>query len=277
MALDYTANPTYFAHALRLERHDGQVFGFTEHDMPAAMDVVYTEDQGLTATSIMKTAGTDVGTLEITTLNDGSLFTLQDILGQVWRNAEFLIFRYNWANLGDGIDPLLAGTIGEIRILGTELKIELRDRRQALQQEIGNKITKTCRYRLGSTNILTGGFCLKDISGPIYTHTGSVTVAGQVTVTTTLSAAVDFFGEGTLEWTSGENEGQVVKIGYFSGGVVQFSRPLFGLVQVGDAFIAVAGCRKRFTEDCVTKFANGINFGGEKDATGINTITASPV
>ena len=34
------------------------------------------------------------------------------------------------------------------------------------------------------------------------------------------------------------------------------------VVTAGDTFVVYAGCTKRYTEDCLTKFNNGLNFRG---------------
>lgn len=289
MLTEYANNPTRIAHALRLTQRQagdsavatGDVFGFTEHDEPVTIGgVTYEDDQGLTATSIITSVGTDVGNLEITTLNDESLFTFADITGGLWNNADFLIFRYNWAtppsSMSD-VHGLMAGTISQISIEGPILKIELRDVRQAIQQDIGNASIKTCRYRLGSTSVATGGFCMKDVSSSPFTRTATVTTAGQQTFTASGRTEVaDYFGDGELEWLTGANTGQLVKIKSFASGVFTLVRPMFGTVVNGDTARVVVGCRKRFDEDCVGKFANGLNHGGEKDRRGLNNLTASP-
>ena len=39
-------------------------------------------------------------------------------------------------------------------------------------------------------------------------------------------------------------------------------------IAIGDTYTGIAGCRKNFTDDCVTKFANGVNFRGEPHVPG---------
>jgi hypothetical protein len=47
-------------------------------------------------------------------------------------------------------------------------------------------------------------------------------------------------------------------------------------MKVGDTYEAIAGCRKRFEEDCQTKWNNELNFGGEPHRRGVNVLTAAP-
>lgn len=278
LASHYLQTATTVAYAMKLIRRnpeDGSIvetLGFTSHDKNKTISsVLYRASPGLSVSNIAMTSGTAVGNLELTTLNDGSVFTRTAILNRVWSNAEFHLFRFNWQSVTDGVENILSGTLGEIKIHGAQLVIELRDWRQYIQQPIGSLSTKTCRYRFGD------GKCKKDITTPPLRVTGSVTTAGQASFTDSTKVQVaDFFGEGEIFWTSGNNLGAWVKVKEFASGVFTLVNSMYGLVQVGDTFVAIAGCRKRFEEDCITKHANGVNFGGEPHRQGLNSLTAAP-
>jgi hypothetical protein len=47
-------------------------------------------------------------------------------------------------------------------------------------------------------------------------------------------------------------------------------------VAIGDTYSVHAGCTKRFTEDCTTKFANALNFQGEPHVPTVDELTAAP-
>src|SRR3990167_2813415 len=178
-ALDahYALDATTLATALKVTRTDGTVYGFTDHDSDSVVSgVTYSADPGLAVSDIVIAANAAVGNLELSTLHDGTVFTTADVLGGVWRNAAFEIFRYNWASPADGVDTLLAGTIGEVEIRQNMVVAELRDLRQYFQQPIGAVSSKLCRYRLGSTDENAGGLCMVVLDGsPGYVSTGSVT------------------------------------------------------------------------------------------------------
>lgn len=147
---------TTIAHAIKITREDAAVFGYTSHVADAVISAVtYSASPGLNITDIVIAANADVGNLEMTVLHDGTLFSMKDIRNGVWRNAAFTIFRYNFSNLADGIDTLLAGTFGEPQIRQNNVVVELRDLRQYLQQSVGSASSKTCRYRLGLNNGIT--------------------------------------------------------------------------------------------------------------------------
>ncbi|MDO8597782.1 MAG: DUF2163 domain-containing protein, partial [Sulfuricaulis sp.] len=135
LASHIATRSTTLAIALKITRTDGVVFGFTSHDLDDVIGgVIYRADPGLDATDIVIAADAAVGNLELSTLHDGTTFTTADVLGGVWRNAAFLIFRYNWMALAGGIDTLLAGTVGEFQLLQNSVIAELRDLRQYIQQ-----------------------------------------------------------------------------------------------------------------------------------------------
>jgi uncharacterized phage protein (TIGR02218 family) len=278
---------TTLSEALKITRRDGAVFGFTSHDTDSTIDgVVYRASPGIEVTSIDTGSSFAVGNMELRTLADGGMFTVSDIFNGLWTNADFQIFRYNWSSVTDGIDILMAGTIGEIQILDTQIVIELRDLRQYLQQPLGSLTSKTCRYRLGSMTRADGGLCLKDISAAPFTVAGTVTsVASNSTFTdASRSEADDYFGEGLVTWLTGSNAGTTAKVRAYDsiagspslGGTFTLSLPAFTAIAPGDTFTAVAGCRKRHDEDCVIKFDNSINFGGEPHNPGVDQFTRAP-
>lgn len=264
---------TTLAYALKITRADAQVYGFTSHDVTVPIDgVTYSATQGLLVSEIVTTAGLGVDNLELRTLDDGSLFTHEQVLGGLWNNAAFLCFRYNWAAPADGVENLIAGTIGNVQLLQGEVVAELRGLQQYLQQPVGAASSRTCRARLGDSRCTVA-------LGP-FTHNGTVTaVASRQGFTAAgLAQAADYFGEGEVTWLTGANAGLRMRVkAHAGGGVFTLALPMAADIQVGDTFTAVAGCRKRLTEDCKTKFNNVLNFVGEPHRPGIDALTATPV
>ena len=182
---------TTLATALKITREDATVFGFTTHDVSDPVDgVTYSANPGLDVTDIVIAANAAVGNMELTTLHDGTVFTTADILNGVWRNAAFIIFRYNWASLADGIDTLLSGTFGEATLRQNTVVVELRDLRQYLQQSVGDASSKTCRARLGDAR------CAKVLTSFTYTGTLTGVTSNQVFQDTSRAEAVNWFDEG---------------------------------------------------------------------------------
>lgn len=276
LAAHIATRSTTLATALKVTREDGEIFGFTSHDVDAEISgVTYSASPGLDVSDIVIASSAAVGNLELTTLHDGTLFTTAHVLGGVWRNAEFVIFRYNWASIADGIDTLLTGTFGEVELKLNSVVVELRDLRQYLQSPTGSASSKTCRYRLGSTSRADGGLCMKDISGAPFTMPFTVTsvTSNQVFRDNARTEDAAWFDEGEVRWLTGNNEGLSAKVKqYAANGTFTLALSMLSTVQVGDTGTAIAGCRKRISADCKTKFDNVINFGGEPHRQGLNDI-----
>jgi len=263
----YSGGTTTLADLLKITRTDGEVFAFTS----AAEDVtisgqLYTSAQGLNISSIEVSAGFAVDNLELTTLDDGTVFTKAEVLAGVWRNADFVISRYNWKNPTDGVEVRMAGTVGEVNMHRGYITAELRGLQQYLQQPIGSVSSKTCRARLGDA------LCTKNLTS--FTHTGTVTSAAsnQIFTASAMAQAADYFAEGILTWTGGVNSGLIVKVKGFASGVFTLMLPMLQTITAGDTFSVVAGCQKRLT-DCATKFNNVLNFQGEPHLPGIDEMT----
>lgn len=270
----YDSGGTCLSSAILIKRADGRVFAFTSHDQPLALDVstwgiddaalVFDCKQGLTASGITSSAGFAVDNLELTTLDDGSLFVREEVMAGLWQNAEYRLFRYRWdvaqPTIGNDVETLMRGWLGEITLGSATLTVELRGLKQKLQQALGMVSQKTCRSRLGATGLGQCNRSLVDL-----THAVTVTaVADKRTFTVSGGLPDDYLGEGLLTWNTGANKGLTQKVrSHTAAGVVTLVLPMVLPIAVGDQLTAVAGCRKRLTEDCRGKLGNAINFQGE--------------
>lgn len=267
----YDTRAGIIAYGLRLTRTDGEVFGFTSADVDATISAVdYVAAPGLDVQSWSTSAGLAVDNTEITILADDALITRADILAGRWNNAAFYLFRYDAQDPTLGIEPIGAGTLGELRPRRGAYVAELRGLQQYLQQPVGAVSTKTCRARLGDT--------LCGITLATYTVTGTLTgvTSNQVFTDTARTEADDYFAEGVLTWTSGLNDGLRAKVKSYAADTFTLSIPATYTVQVGDTYSVHAGCRKRVDEDCVTKFNNVLNFQGEPHRPTVDELTSSP-
>lgn len=271
----YDTGSTTVSHAMIIARPDGALYGFTSNDKSFTMDVtswgfsssalVFDAKQGLDASTIVTTIGLNVDNMELTTLDDGSLFNRDQILGGLWRMSRFLIFRYRWdiasPTVANDCEALLGGWFGEVTLNVNTIKIELRGLAQLLQQPVGIVSTKTCRSRLGAVGT---GQCNKDLTGFSRSLTVTTFTDKQNFVASADTQVADYYGEGIVTWLTGQNAGLSQKVRTSAaGGSFTLVLPMVLPVAIGDTFTALAGCRKRLTEDCKTKFNNAINFQGE--------------
>jgi uncharacterized phage protein (TIGR02218 family) len=270
LATLYASGALTTAHALRVIRQDGQTFGFTSHDVDATISaVLYKSNPGLDATSVALSAGFNVDAMELTTLDDGTVFSRAEVLAGIWRNADFLLFTYNWASLSDGIDGVMAGTFGEAEMRQNTIVIELRGLQQLLQEPVGNVSTKNCRARLGDSK------CRKDLTTFTKTGTLSHVTSAQVFRDTSRTEGADYFAEGTIEFDTGLYAGIPLKIKSYDSATDTFTLalPMIVAPTVGQTYTAIAGCQKRLAEDCFTKFNNVLNFQGEPHRPLLDALT----
>lgn len=261
---------------LRVERTDGVILGFTSADQDVEVAALtYTAATGLDISDLVVQASLAVDNMDLTVLRDDTSYPQVDILAGRWDGAKFRLFECDYTDPTLGTHLLKRGTTGEAEIARATGKFEFRGLKQALQQQLGQVTSKTCRYRLGST-ALPAGLCMVDLAP--WTGSYLVTAVASRHEFTCSGAAVgaDYFGDGILTFEDGENAGYSRKIKSFAAGVFTLFLDASFPVAVGDLITAQAGCRKRLLEDCRDKFNNVLNFGGEPHVPGADALTKDP-
>ena len=275
LAAHYALDTTTLCQCVKFTRTDATVLAYTTAQVDVVVSgVTYLAGPGLEIGEIASAAGLAVDNLELTILpdDDGGTITRADLLTGLWNGAEFTIFETSFVDPTIGINTLKTGTLGEVRLDRGRFVVELRSLAQALQQPLGAVTSKTCRYRLGDAG------CTVTLG--TYTHSGTVSgvTSKQVFTAAALGQAADYYVEGTVTFNTGDNAGYTQKCkGFSAGKVFTLSLPMPYAIQIGDTFDAIAGCQKRITEDCDTKFSNLVNFGGEPHLPGIDALTSPPV
>lgn len=274
-------NATTVAYGVLVQRADGTRLALTSADVDCTLSgvpingsatgsVTYLANPGLEVSNIRSTEGFAVDNLE-GTLHEGGSVTRADILRGLWDGAAWTLFLFNRADLTQGFVVLKAGWLGALQPRSGRFVAELRDLRQPLNEQHSLVLQADCRYNLGDAR------CTKSLAA----FTDSITVTGVTSVqvfTISSTRPDDFFGNGSVTWLTGANAGVTVKVKSYNGSTDTFTlaEPMLSAIQIGDTATAVAGCRKRRTEDCATKFANVLNFGGEPDKPKVSKTLAEP-
>ncbi len=258
------------AFGIRIVRPDGVSFSLTTASRSKFIDTDTTFDPGLDVQSVVQSAGFGVDNTEITLVPDDEQVTRLDILAGRWDASAVTLSVFDWKNPGNGEIVFLTGTIGDIRPRNGAFVAELRDLRQALQQDTTDTVQSDCRYRLGDSKCTID---LNDSDG-LFTVTGTVTsVASRRQFTDTARTEVaDYFGLGEVRFTSGLNSGLRFLVRDYASDVFTLANDAPFAITIGDAYTAIVGCRKRAFEDCRDKFDNIINFGGEPDKARVDFI-----
>jgi len=277
----YDTGHTCMGVALLIQRKDGQIYGMSSTGKPLVLDITpwdlapwslagetafaFDATPGLNFSDIESSAGFEVDNAEITTLNDGGLFTEADILAGRWFGARFRLFLYRWdvetPTIANDVETLKVGTLGQPQCDRTKVTVEMRCLKQLLQQPIGIVSQPTCRVRFGSQGEAQ---CNKDPAPFTFSLTVTGVTSNRVFTASAATQDPDFFGYGFLRWLTGANAGLEVQVSEFEAGVFTLTAPMIFDVEIGDTFEAVAGCRGR-RADCRDKFDNIHNMQAEPD------------
>jgi uncharacterized phage protein (TIGR02218 family) len=244
----------------KVERRDGTLFGFTDHDrMLTIAGLAYEAATGFTATSIESSLGLAVDNLDVEGALSSASITENDIARGLWDDAVIEVWLVDWTDTDNRL-LLRKGNIGEISRGPTAFMAELRGLAHRLGQTYGRQFDRTCSWDLGDTR------CKVALAGWIsagVVMTGfdfrSFTASG-------LDGKDDgLFQRGLVTWTSGANAGLQMEVKRHSkrDGTVtlELVLPMADAIEAGDGFTVQAGCDKTWAT-CQARFGNGSNFGG---------------
>jgi uncharacterized phage protein (TIGR02218 family) len=178
------------------------------------------------------------------------------IASGVFDNARIYIFKCNYFVPVEDYEPVTSGFFGKTTLEDDRYRIEGMALIDALNQSVGLTYTATCGRTFGDSGC-TIDLSAIDVAGTL-THITSNTVLRD----SARGEATDWFGAGTIRFTSGNNSGlKALEIkSYAADGTITTFEPFYYPPQVGDAYVMVPGCRKRLV-DCQAK-SNAINFFG---------------
>lgn len=246
----------------RIERTDGEIFGFTDHDCPLVFGgTEYEPESGFAAAEFRSGSELAVDAQDAEGALSSDRITETDILDGRWDNADIQVWRVNWQDTDQRV-LMRTGNIGEIRRGKIAFKAEVRSLAHILNQIVGRTFQYYCDAALGDAR------CGIDLDDPAYKANGTIAA---VTADRTFEASglsglkASWFELGFLEWQTGANAGRRAEIARHAASTANVSielleAPVRGLA-AGDAFIIRSGCDKQFST-CKAKFANAANFRG---------------
>lgn len=270
LAAHLAGEVTTLATCWRLERADGWVRGFTDHDRELVVDgLTYVASTGFLPSAIKTASDLSVDNLDVDGFLDDAALRAEDLIAGLFDGARIEVFIVNWADLGQGRLLLRKGFLGEIKRADQRFSVEIRGLSNRLQQTAGKLYSRLCRVDLGSSEC---GVAL----GP-RTDTYAVTqVIAADTVRIVTARATGFFTFGKATFTTGANAGAVNEVLLHDGQTIRLFVPMPRPIVVGDQIVLVAGCDKT-PETCNAKFANILNFQGEPHIPGNDKVFSYPV
>lgn len=265
----------------RVQRLDGYVLRFTDHDRTISQGgETYSPANLASVSAERREAGLRTGNQEATGIVDGSTITIPDLLGDRYRGAAVTQQIVDWAM------PWLVyyrarKVIRQIKWDGSRYVAVIEGQAAKLQRKVGGRFggiySTTCTYTLGDPVT-----CKKDISADVRANVVVETVQDDrmqcrfTTASWTGTFTDDYFRDGEIEWTVGDNLGVVSPIVRYihSNRECQFLFPTPFPIQAGDEGTARPGCDGLKTT-CIDKFNNVLNFGGSPYDPGAQRVLES--
>jgi uncharacterized phage protein (TIGR02218 family) len=257
---------TTLAWCWRVERRDGQVYGFTSHDRDLTFDgTMYEAGAAFTPAELRSDTALAVDAQDAEGALSSDTITEADIAAGRWDGAVVQVWRVNWQDVSQRV-LMRSGTLGEIRRGRVAFTAEVRSLAHALAQPVGRTYQGRCDAELGDAR------CGVNLAA--FTGTGAVgTVLGarQLVVTGLDAFAPPLFNRGLLTFTSGANAGLSFEVaGHLAGELTLLEAPVLPVV-AGDAIAVSAGCDKT-AATCRAVFGNIVNFRGFPDIPGEDAL-----
>lgn len=256
----YALGTTHLATCWKTTRVDGTVFAATSHGEDIILDgVTYSSIASYLMTDQQSGAELAPDNFELEGFLASPSITLADIHAGVWDAAVIEMFEVNFADLTQGRNLLMTGTLGEIKAARSKFNVEARGLTQKLTRRIVRLMNKECDADLGDAR------CTINLAS--FTASGTVTAVNErngIVAAVFGTQATHYYTGGLVTFTSGLNDGLAMEIMTHSNpdtwALLHQQMPY--TVAIGDTFTVSAGCAKRYEEDCIGKFNNGVNFRG---------------
>lgn len=206
LAAHLAGEVTTLATCWRLERADGWVRGFTDHDRELVVHgLTYVASTGFLPSAIKTASDLSVDNLDVDGFLDDAALRAEDLIAGLFDGARIEVFIVNWADLGQGRLLLRKGFLGEIKRADQRFSAEIRGLSNRLQQTAGKLYSRLCRVDLGSSEC---GVAL----GPRTDSYLVTQVIAADTVRIVTARATGYFTFGKATFTSGANAGAVNEV-----------------------------------------------------------------
>jgi uncharacterized phage protein (TIGR02218 family) len=270
LAAHLAGEVTTLATCWRLERLDGWVRGFTDHDRDLLIDgLSYVASTGFLPSAVKTGSDLSVDNLDVEGFLDDAALKPDDLAAGLFDGARIEVFLVNWADLGQGKLLLRKGFLGEVKRADQRFSAEIRGLSNRLQQTAGKLYSRLCRVDLGSSE------CGVNLAPLTDTYAVTQVIAAD-TVRIVTGRATGFFTFGKATFVTGANAGAVNEVLLHDQQTIRLFVPMPRPIVVGDQITLVAGCDKT-PETCHAKFGNILNFRGEPHIPGNDKVFSYPV
>lgn len=255
------ADRRFKIHCLRIIPQWGANVYLTDHPRDVVIGAnTYKTDSGYQFSGYASEANMSPGVMDLEGISGIAGIDRDEIVSGVFDGARVYAFATTWNSPIVDEEPLGVAIMGKATMKDDRYTTELMMLVDALNQTVGKTYTPGCQKEFGGQEYAGCKIAL----GPI-TVTGTLTAVTSNSVfrDSTRAEAADYFGAGTIAFTTGANAGlKPHKIkAHAADGTITLHEPFHYAVAVGDAYTLIPGCRKR-QADCRDKWNNIVNFGG---------------
>lgn len=264
------ANPQYKIYCLRIVPQWGATVYLTSHPRDLVMGGhIYRTDSGYEFSGLAGEAGMSPGVMDLSGVADIAGIGYDQIVSGVFDGARVYGFATTWTNPTEDEEPLGLAFMGKTTVKDQRYSAELMMAIDALNQSVGDTYGANCPKKFGGQEYAG---CKVDL-GPI-TVTGTLTAVTSNSVfrDDTRTEVPDYFGEGTIAFTSGQNAGlKPIEIKAYVG---VNSVAITGISKAASAVVSVAS--HTFVVGEVVEFASVSGMTQINGLTGtISAVTAT--
>lgn len=255
------ADRRYKIHCLRIVPLWGDPVYLTDHPRDIVIGAnTYKTDSGYQFSGYASEANMSPGVMDLDGISGIAGIDRDEIVSGVFDGARVYAFATTWNAPVVDEEPIGVAIMGKATMKDDRYTTELMMLVDALNQTVGQTYTPSCQKEFGGQGYAG---CMVAL-GPI-TVTGTLTAVTSNAVfrDSTRAEVADYFGAGTIAFTTGANAGlkpHKIKT-HAADGTITLHEPFHYAVAVGDAYTLIPGCRKR-QADCRDKWNNIVNFGG---------------
>jgi len=215
----------------------------------------YLSGSGYEFTGFSSTANLSPGVIELDGIAGMAGIGYDQIASGLFDGARAYLFATTWSNPVEDEEPIVASILGKATLQDQRYTMEEMALVDALNQSIGKTYTAPCDRTFGDP------WCGISLASVTVTGTLTSVTSRSIVTDSARTEAADWFGAGTIQFTSGKNAGLApLEIKSFAAGVIETHEPFHYPPAINDAYLLIEGCRKR-ESDCQTK-GNIINFLG---------------
>lgn len=266
---ELTRSLARLATCMRIERRDGNVYGFTTNTKALTIDgVLYEPAFSMIQTDIASGSQLEIDDVQIEGLLDSETITEDDLRAGRWDYFSFRMFQVCWADLTMGDKKDRAGHAGRVDVNRQTFVAELLGMMESYGTSIGFITQPACRNNLGDAK------CGVDLNGsPSYTVTGVIDLCETDFFTLIDADRTEpdvYFDEGVITFLDGQAAGLSYEIRAYVVGVM-VTKTAVAYDVTGASYSMHRGCTRSLAM-CRDVYSNVINFNGEPWLRGVDAL-----